>query len=79
MKVIISPAKKMNIDSDTLPARSQPVFSDDATHLAALLRALTPAERQKTVPVSLRSTNRARRRRRSWPTKACSTSTWRRR
>ena len=47
MKVIISPAKKMNIDSDTLPARSQPVFSDEASQLAALLRALTPAERQK--------------------------------
>ena len=46
MKVIISPAKKMNIDSDTLPARSQPVFSDEASQLAALLRALTPAERQ---------------------------------
>jgi len=47
MKVIISPAEKMNIDSDTLPARSQPVFSDEASQLAALLRALTPAERQK--------------------------------
>lgn len=47
MKVIISPAKKMNIDSDTLPARSQPVFSDEASQLAALLRALAPAERQK--------------------------------
>lgn len=47
MKVIISPAKKMNIDSDTLPARSQPVFSDEASQLAALLHALTPAERQK--------------------------------
>ena len=42
-----NPAKKMNIDSDTLPARSQPVFSDEASQLAALLRALTPAERQK--------------------------------
>lgn len=47
MKIIISPAKKMNIDSDTLPARSQPVFSDEASQLAALLRALAPAERQK--------------------------------
>lgn len=82
MKVIISPAKKMNIDSDTLPARSQPVFSDDATQLAALLRALTPAERQKIWQCSDKLAaensarlaafdNRARRRRRSWPTKAC--------
>ena len=81
MKVIISPAKKMNIDSDTLPARSQPVFSDEASQLAALLRALTPAERQKIWQCSdkLAAENSARRRRRSLPTKACSTSTWRRR
>lgn len=38
MKIIISPAKKMNIDSDTLSALSQPLFADEATHLAAQLR-----------------------------------------
>lgn len=38
MKIIISPAKKMNIDSDTLSALSQPLFADDAAHLAAQLR-----------------------------------------
>lgn len=38
MKIIISPAKKMNIDSDTLPVLSQPLFADDAAHLAAQLR-----------------------------------------
>ena len=30
MKIIISPAKKMNIDSDTLPARSMPLFAAEA-------------------------------------------------
>lgn len=38
MKIIISPAKKMNIDSDTLSALSKPLFADDAAHLAAQLR-----------------------------------------
>lgn len=38
MKIIISPAKKMNIDSDTLSALSQPLFADEAAHLAAQLR-----------------------------------------
>ena len=40
MKIIISPAKKMNIDSDTLSALSQPLFADDAAHLAAQLRGM---------------------------------------
>ena len=84
MKVIISPAKKMNIDSDTLPARSQPVFSDEASQLAALLRALTPAERQKIWQCSdkLAAENSARLaafEQSRAQTKACSTSTWRRR
>lgn len=46
MKIIISPAKKMNIDSDTLPALGQPRFSAEAAQLAAALRALSPEERQ---------------------------------
>ncbi|MEE0510633.1 MAG: peroxide stress protein YaaA [Peptococcaceae bacterium] len=40
MKIIISPAKKMTIDSDTLPALTEPVFADDAAHLAETLRAM---------------------------------------
>lgn len=40
MKIIISPAKKMNIDSDTLPARSMPLFAAEAAQLAAQLRAM---------------------------------------
>lgn len=40
MKIIISPAKKMNIDSDTLPALSQPLFAADAAQLAAQLRSM---------------------------------------
>lgn len=40
MKIIISPAKKMNIDSDTLPAQSEPIFSEEAMHLAGLLQAM---------------------------------------
>lgn len=40
MKIIISPAKKMNIDSDTLPALSQPLFAADAAQLAEQLRSM---------------------------------------
>lgn len=43
MKIIISPAKKMNIDGDTLPARTRPCFEAEAVQLAGLLRALDAA------------------------------------
>ena len=47
MKIIISPAKKMTIDSDTLPALSQPIFAADAAHLAETLRAMEAKALQK--------------------------------
>lgn len=44
MKIIISPAKKMNIDSDTLPATALPQFVAEATHLAERLRGMDAAK-----------------------------------
>ena len=44
MKIIISPAKKMNIDTDTLAFRSMPVFLSEAEELLAWMRRLTFAE-----------------------------------
>lgn len=41
MKIIISPAKKMNIDTDTLERRSIPVFLDETTELLEWMRRLT--------------------------------------
>lgn len=41
MKIIISPAKKMNIDSDTFAAEGTPVFIKDAKLLRNAVRALT--------------------------------------
>ena len=41
MKIIISPAKKMNIDTDTLACRSVPVFLDETAELLAWMRNLT--------------------------------------
>ena len=41
MKIIISPAKKMNIDTDTLACRSAPVFLDEAAELLEWMRRLT--------------------------------------
>lgn len=38
MKLIISPAKKMNNEDDLLSAEALPQFVDEAAHLAALLR-----------------------------------------
>lgn len=35
MKIIISPAKKMNIDTDTLPVRNLPWFLEDAKVLCS--------------------------------------------
>ena len=44
MKIIISPAKKMNIDTDTLACRSVPVFLDETAELLAWMRNLTFAQ-----------------------------------
>lgn len=44
MKIIISPAKKMNIDTDTLPVRNLPWFLEDAKVLCGEIQKLSPAE-----------------------------------
>lgn len=44
MKIIISPAKKMNIDTDTLAFRSMPVFLSETEELLSWMRRLTFAE-----------------------------------
>lgn len=38
MKIIISPAKKMNIHTDGMPASKQPVFLNEARHLMHILQ-----------------------------------------
>ena len=45
MRIIISPAKKMNVDRDSLPVRDLPVFLEQAEELCARLRELTDEER----------------------------------
>lgn len=47
MKIIISPAKKMRDDSDTLPATALPCFVREAAQLADTMRAMAPAALQK--------------------------------
>lgn len=44
MKIIISPAKKMKTDTDTLEIRDLPVFLDDAKYLVQYLKSLTYEE-----------------------------------
>ncbi len=44
MKIIISPAKKMNVDTDTFDADKMPEFIADAEILMNVLKALTYAE-----------------------------------
>ena len=44
MRIIISPAKKMNVDRDSLPVRDLPVFLEQAEELCARLRELTDEE-----------------------------------
>lgn len=44
MKIIISPAKKMNIDTDTFPARQIPEFIEDTRVLMQAVKALTYAQ-----------------------------------
>ena len=40
MKIIISPAKKMNVDTDTAPCRGLPVYMDRARVLMEYMRTL---------------------------------------
>lgn len=47
MKIIISPAKKMNADLDSLPPRGLPDYLDRAEALAAYLRGLTYQQLKK--------------------------------
>lgn len=47
MRIIISPAKKMRVDSDSFKARSTPVFEDRARELQAYLRSLSVSELKK--------------------------------
>ena len=44
MRIIISPAKKMNMDTDNLPIRALPRFLGRTEELLALLRAMSPEE-----------------------------------
>ncbi len=44
MKIIISPAKKMNIDTDTLECRSVPVYLEETAELLEWMRHLTFAQ-----------------------------------
>ena len=44
MKIIISPAKKMNVDPDTLAYRSVPVFLDETAELLKWMKNLTFAQ-----------------------------------
>lgn len=47
MKILISPAKKMKQDRDTLPPTGMPVFLEETTEILSWLRKCTPAELQK--------------------------------
>jgi len=47
MRIIISPAKKMNTDTDSLPVRDLPVFLEKTEQLHRTLRDMTPEELQK--------------------------------
>ena len=46
MRIIISPAKKMRVDTDSFPIRALPDFLTDTEHLLSALRAMTPKELQ---------------------------------
>lgn len=47
MRIIISPAKKMNADTDSLPVEALPVFLARTEELLAALRTMGPQELQK--------------------------------
>lgn len=44
MRIIISPAKKMNVDTDTLPCLHKPQFVKEANILQMYLQSLTYEE-----------------------------------
>ncbi len=46
MKIIISPAKKMNRNRDTYAVRGKPEFLEDAKSLMAAMQSLSPADAQ---------------------------------
>ncbi|MCI8326681.1 MAG: peroxide stress protein YaaA [Lachnospiraceae bacterium] len=47
MKIIISPAKKMNIDTDTLSIKDQPVFLEETREIMNWMKTLTYGEAQE--------------------------------
>ena len=47
MRIIISPAKKMNIDTDSLPVRNLPAFLEQTEELCRELQSKSPEELQK--------------------------------
>ena len=47
MKIIISPAKKMNTDVDTLAPTGTPVFLKDTEHIMEWMRQLSYEEAKK--------------------------------
>ena len=47
MRIIISPAKKMNVDTDSLPWRNLPVFLEKTEELANALRQMSDTQLQK--------------------------------
>ena len=47
MRIIISPAKKMRRDSDSLPVRDLPVFLSDAEKIAEILKNMSVGELKK--------------------------------
>ena len=47
MRILISPAKKMNADTDSFPVAGLPQFLPEAEQLLAALRAMSPQELQR--------------------------------
>ena len=47
MTIILSPAKKMNTDTDSFPVRDLPRFLGKTEELRSALRAMTPEALQK--------------------------------
>ena len=47
MRIIISPAKKMNVDTDSLPVRDLPAFLEQTEVLCKALQSKSPEELQK--------------------------------
>ena len=47
MRIIISPAKKMNVDTDSLPVRDLPAFLDRTEEICRELQSKSPEELQK--------------------------------